>query len=326
MQLDAFPKHELRLHAHVLQADGGELAAMIVAASLVLADAGVPLNDLVPACTVAQPPLPLRSAPSSSPPPRAAASSSAAARQPSVLDPCASELRAAAGVLTLALAPSTREAAQWRQSGCFDEERRRARRGVTRASPPSPPRRHRRRRPRPRRLPPRPPHRSGSRPSPPTGCLSTRRRGGSDGGTRERVASMARWRASLRASLRAHVTRSFVTRARVIPNPRFPLVIPPIAPPPRAHAAEVAVAAAAAAALRARVASMTRRDAARHRVLLRTPVRRPRASLVRVIPNPRLPLVVPPPSSPPPSPTRARGGGGGGGGATAAACARASPR
>ena len=53
MQLDAFPKHELRLHAHVLQADGGELAAMIVAASLVLADAGVPLNDLVPACTVA---------------------------------------------------------------------------------------------------------------------------------------------------------------------------------------------------------------------------------------------------------------------------------
>jgi len=152
----------------------------------------VPLNDLVPACTVAQPPLPLRSAPSSSPPPRAAASSSAAARQPSVLDPCASELRAAAGVLTLALAPSTREAAQWRQSGCFDEERRRARRGVTRASPPSPPRRHRRRRPRPRRLPPRPPHRSGSRPSPPTGCLSTRRRGGSDGGTRERVASMTR--------------------------------------------------------------------------------------------------------------------------------------
>ena len=133
MQLDAFPKHELRLHAHVLQADGGELAAMIVAASLALADAGVPLNDLVPACTVAQPPLPLRSAPSSSPPPRAAASSSAAARQPSVLDPCASELRAAAGVLTLALAPSTREATQWRQSDCFDEERRRSRRGVTRA-------------------------------------------------------------------------------------------------------------------------------------------------------------------------------------------------
>ena len=133
---------------------------------------------------------------------------------------------------------------------------------------------------RPRRLPPRPPHRSGSRPSPPTGCLSTRRRGGSDGGTRERVASMTRWRASLRASLRTHVTISCVTRARVTPNPRFPLVISPIAPPTRARAAEAAVA-AAAAARRARVASMTRRDAARHRALLRTPVRRPHASLAR---------------------------------------------
>ena len=95
-----------------------------------------------------------------------------------------------------------------------------------------------------------------------------------------------------------------MTRARVTPSPRFPLVISPIAPPTRARAVE---AAAAAAARRARVASMTRRDAARHRALLRTPVRRPRVSFVRASFRTPACLSSSPPRRPPPSsPTRAR--------------------
>jgi hypothetical protein len=112
---------------------------------------------------------------------------------------------------------------------------------------------------------------------------------------------MTRWSASLRTSLRTHVTRSCVTRARVTLSPRLPLVFSPIAPPTRVRAVE-ALAAAAAAARRARVASMTRRDAARHRALLRTPVRRPHASLARASSRISLPSFVVPPLSP----TRAR--------------------
>jgi hypothetical protein len=117
---------------------------------------------------------------------------------------------------------------------------------------------------------------------------------------------MTRWSASLCTSLCAHVTRSCVTRARVTLSPRLPLVFSPIAPPTRVRAVE-ALAAAAAAARRARVASMTRRDTARHRALLRTPVRRPRASLARASSrNPACLSSSPPRRPPPSSPTRAR--------------------
>ena len=50
------------------------------------------------------------------------------------------------------------------------------------------------------------------------------------GDMRARVASMMRSRASSRASSRAPVSRACVTRVRVIPNPRFPLVVPPVVP------------------------------------------------------------------------------------------------
>ena len=150
--------------------------------------------------------------------------------------------------------------------------------------------------------------------------------GGSGGGTARarRLDDATRRRASSRVIAHACETPSCVTRTRVIPNPRLPFVISPIAPPPRARAAEAEAAAAAAAARRARVASMTRRDAARYRALLRTPVRRPRASLVRA--SSRTPACLSSsPVVPPRRPPRVRARGGGGG-ATVAACAHASPR
>ena len=55
------------------------------------------------------------------------------------------------------------------------------------------------------------------------------------GDMRARVASMMQSRASSRASSRAPVSRACVTRARVIPNPRFPLVVPPVIPHVRAR-------------------------------------------------------------------------------------------
>ena len=55
------------------------------------------------------------------------------------------------------------------------------------------------------------------------------------GDMRARFASMMRSRASSRASSRAPVSRACVTRARVIPNPRFTLVVPPVIPHVRAR-------------------------------------------------------------------------------------------
>jgi exosome complex component MTR3 len=54
VQLERFPKSVLDVYALVLESDGGTLAATITAASLALADAGVELFDLVPACAVAK--------------------------------------------------------------------------------------------------------------------------------------------------------------------------------------------------------------------------------------------------------------------------------
>lgn len=49
--LDQYPRSQIRLYVHLLQSDGGGIAAAINAASLALADAGVPTRDLVAACT-----------------------------------------------------------------------------------------------------------------------------------------------------------------------------------------------------------------------------------------------------------------------------------
>ncbi|KAL6053255.1 Exosome complex component MTR3, variant 2 [Balamuthia mandrillaris] len=51
--LDTFPKAEVDVFALVLQADGSALSAAITAASLALADAGIEMYDLVPACSIA---------------------------------------------------------------------------------------------------------------------------------------------------------------------------------------------------------------------------------------------------------------------------------
>lgn len=51
MQLDAFPKAAVDVYVCILEADGGELAAAITAGAAALADAGIPMRDLVAACS-----------------------------------------------------------------------------------------------------------------------------------------------------------------------------------------------------------------------------------------------------------------------------------
>lgn len=51
VQLDAFPKAAVDVYVCVLEADGGELAAAVTAGAAALADAGIPMRDLVAACS-----------------------------------------------------------------------------------------------------------------------------------------------------------------------------------------------------------------------------------------------------------------------------------
>ena len=51
VQLGAFPKAAVDVYVCVLEADGGELAAAVTAGAAALADAGIPLRDLVAACS-----------------------------------------------------------------------------------------------------------------------------------------------------------------------------------------------------------------------------------------------------------------------------------
>ena len=48
--LEQFPRTAIDIFIEVLQADGGTRCASITAASLALADAGIPMRDLVAAC------------------------------------------------------------------------------------------------------------------------------------------------------------------------------------------------------------------------------------------------------------------------------------
>ena len=50
VRVELFPKSVVDVHALVIQDDGGALAAVLSAASLALADAGVEMFDLVAAC------------------------------------------------------------------------------------------------------------------------------------------------------------------------------------------------------------------------------------------------------------------------------------
>ena len=47
--LDRFPKSQIEIYIEILQSDGGTRCAAIVAASVALADAGIPMKDLVQA-------------------------------------------------------------------------------------------------------------------------------------------------------------------------------------------------------------------------------------------------------------------------------------
>jgi exosome complex component RRP41 len=80
---------------HVLDADGGDLAAAIIAASLALADAGVPMRDVVAAAPLAR----VGRGGGATP-------GGATAGEASVLDPTAAEGAACSAGLTLALMPA----------------------------------------------------------------------------------------------------------------------------------------------------------------------------------------------------------------------------
>jgi len=49
--LEQFPRSSIRIFIQIVQSDGGHVAAAINAATLALADAGIPMRDLVAACS-----------------------------------------------------------------------------------------------------------------------------------------------------------------------------------------------------------------------------------------------------------------------------------
>lgn len=54
VQLDSFPKCLVSVHCVVMESGGSDLAVLITAASLALADAGIPMFDLVSACCISR--------------------------------------------------------------------------------------------------------------------------------------------------------------------------------------------------------------------------------------------------------------------------------
>ncbi|MGA1821611.1 MAG: exosome complex exonuclease Rrp41 [Thermoplasmatota archaeon] len=52
VMLEKFPKTKIDVYTEILEADGGTRCAAITAASVALADAGIPMRDLIPACAV----------------------------------------------------------------------------------------------------------------------------------------------------------------------------------------------------------------------------------------------------------------------------------
>lgn len=59
VQLDSFPKSIVHLNCVIMESAGSDLAVLITAASLALADAGIPMFDLVTACSLVGPHQPL---------------------------------------------------------------------------------------------------------------------------------------------------------------------------------------------------------------------------------------------------------------------------
>jgi exosome complex component RRP41 len=54
IEVERFPRSEIRISVTVLAADGGTRCAAVNAVSLALAHAGVPMRDLVVACAAGQ--------------------------------------------------------------------------------------------------------------------------------------------------------------------------------------------------------------------------------------------------------------------------------
>ena len=52
VQLDSFPKSVVNINCVIMESAGSELALLITAASLALADAAIPMFDLVAACQI----------------------------------------------------------------------------------------------------------------------------------------------------------------------------------------------------------------------------------------------------------------------------------
>ena len=52
VQLEAFPKSVVSVNCVIMESAGSEMAVLITAAALALADAGIPMFDLVTACQV----------------------------------------------------------------------------------------------------------------------------------------------------------------------------------------------------------------------------------------------------------------------------------
>jgi exosome complex component RRP41 len=52
VMLEKYPKTRIDVYTEILEADGGTRCAALTAASVALADAGIPMRDLIPACAV----------------------------------------------------------------------------------------------------------------------------------------------------------------------------------------------------------------------------------------------------------------------------------
>lgn len=52
VMLEKYPKTRIDVYTEILEADGGTRCAALTAASVAMADAGIPMKDLIPACAV----------------------------------------------------------------------------------------------------------------------------------------------------------------------------------------------------------------------------------------------------------------------------------
>lgn len=107
VQLHRFPKSVLDIHVLVLQDDGSALATAITSASLALADAGVDLFDIVAACMVAVVPSENKT-------------KTGTESMTLVVDPTASEEKAAPATVLVARMPALDQVTELKVAGCVE--------------------------------------------------------------------------------------------------------------------------------------------------------------------------------------------------------------